>query len=615
MVGKAGRDRDDGLDLLVRHVVSWSASSAALDVALGIALGAGLIGILWYNYTLFEPYMLPLLVAAVVSTSMRRIRDGFLMVIAPAVAKSQRDRQTAKTRSASCAAEELREKQDDDREKDDGTAATKRISALEDGDEYARWTKSGWVSRKNHLMLLAVIILLAVRQPKLFAFFVSVLVIYGTMLAAGVIVTRILVMLHMVDPNSAASGLTMLSFVGFAVIFLGLFLTGSAIDVVSGARDGTQYLIRIVQDDPSKVEWIQAKMGEVQDKAQTYVVDNVHNIERIASQVGNVTGVDVMPYVQAGLQSALGRDPSSPLALQSGNASGSELGGMQTNATELLALMDAELLKDKARELYENLQPYVPRSVGEVQELIGSAKERLGNVEQYLDMAREYTGKGLTLLAKGFSKLVEVISSLSWIGSFLAFLFLFLRSEDSAISYLTNMLPLPTKSLNNMIERDLRSAISAIFWVSMRFFMLHVAFVWISFSALGLNFEFIAALLAGLSQVLPFMPPAWVFSLCFSAPQLIAQRRWVEFAALPLVHMFYASDQEDYLETVQERMVVGKSILNYELLTVASVLGLSVFGQQGLLIAPLLITFSLVIYEVFRFIILKEQDRRQHLLD
>jgi len=531
---------------------------------LGVTFAAVILLLAWINYEMFKPYLLIVIIAGLFANALRPVRDQIYSWIDPAGLPSMSEMEKKKIHQI------------------------KQMKIL---------------NGKNMVLVGSAILALLLLRPMTFVGLFAFTIISLFLCVLSIFIGRVLVLLQIVDPRNASAGLAITGLVGCVLTLLIVFSAGITQDLLSGATDGAKFLITSIQSDPERAQWLENQIEMAQAKMVDLAHQNTDKIEGVVHKASEITGMDCMQYVKPILNSVLG------------DIGGNSSADSSVVPSEISVQIDMQVIKQMVLSQWDTVKHQLPSSFSEAKDMAMLAKERFAeyDVEKYLEIVMKYAQKVASGIAGFFSGLIEAVSSLSNIGSFLAFLFLFLRSETTVMSLLTNILPFTTKTFNQTIEIDLRVAFGTVFWVTIWFFFLHVLFVWVSFSALNLNFEYLAALLAGLAGSLPFLPPPYLFTLVLSAPQLAARRRWVELILLPLLHMMLGDDRDDLLEKMQDNMTFGKSILNYELLTAASVLGGTVFGQSGTLIGPLLISFSFVLYEVFTSENAKSQDRREAL--
>mmetsp|Transcript_9039 Transcript_9039/g.23736 ORF Transcript_9039/g.23736 Transcript_9039/m.23736 type:complete len:626 (-) Transcript_9039:233-2110(-) len=595
---------DEAVAALAEFVRSGQLSSVALDTALGLALGVALCLIAWQTFALFEPYVLALVCAALVANALRPVRDVFYTRLAGAAPK---------------------------------------VSALQrEREQNMRMYRN----YRNLGMLAAAYLLLLVLRPVRAGLFFALL--SGVVLAVflAFLLLKILVIFRAVGAAAGSAALTIIACGAVMLTFTSVFAIGIGQDVVSGVADASSFVVDAVKSNPNHQAFIAEKLQLAQDKAVELSRANMASIDAAAARLSELTGINCSEYVAAAL-ATLESDQLSKMAVPAGSeavladsqyaqkeelvadglcGTGEGITGAERCAVEQqsgssavsLALppLNMDVLKAKALEGVELLKPYLPGSVGEARELAAQMRDKLEelDVEKYRALAAGAAQKMAGGLAGLAAMVADAFDSIKMAFSFALLLFLLLSMNCSSVSLVTDLLPFPRRNLNDTVELDLRFALSAMVWSTIRFFALHLAYVWMTFSALGLNFEYLAALLAGLSAALPFFPPPFVMTLLFAAPQCLAARKWAQLVALPLAHMFLGNDRDDYLDNVKQHMTVGASILNDELLTLASALGAAVFGRSGVIVAPLLITFSLVLYDIFALINKQDQDSRERLI-
>mmetsp|Transcript_5372 Transcript_5372/g.9443 ORF Transcript_5372/g.9443 Transcript_5372/m.9443 type:complete len:584 (-) Transcript_5372:4218-5969(-) len=572
-----GGQSDIVLGSIAEYLRALQLSSRAMDYACGIVMGTGLCLVVYWNVQLFEPYLLIITIAALFSNALRPFRDFVYEIIT-----------------------------NSDVEKSD--LQVRRESQ----------TKT-YFNMTNLAFLFLAFLLLCAFQPIRALAFVSLLAVFAAVVGFSLLVLKFLVFLRVVDSRAGAAGCVMFTFALFIALFVSVFVAGITRDLVRGVTGASHFVVDAVKNDPRSQEFVAEKLDLVRTKALELAEANQEKITSILERVEELSGVPATQYAHIIVQqlevSQNGTSVESAVCDLSSSVNGTEA-CVSSSTIDLKGMVpDLETVKGLAVEYGEKLRPYVPRSVEEARALVAQVRETVSqyNVEEYSAVASNAFEKIAAAFASIAAFLADAFGSIRSIGAFLVLLFFLLAHPRSAVSFLTDIIPFPRREFNEIVELDLRVALSAMFWGTVKYFMLHVVFVWLIFSALGLNFSFLAALLAGLAAALPFMPPPFVFSLVFSAAQLIAGRRWIEFAVIG-THMFVGNDRSEYLESIKQHMTVGASILNDELLTLSSVLGAAVFGKKGILIAPLLITFSLVIYQVFSLLNSQDQQNREKLL-
>mmetsp|Transcript_10841 Transcript_10841/g.19600 ORF Transcript_10841/g.19600 Transcript_10841/m.19600 type:complete len:656 (-) Transcript_10841:1068-3035(-) len=549
-------DSNNSLSKMHHFITSGTGSSRGLDVAIGLTLGLGILGILYANLLLFAPTLMGVLIASLLSITLLPLRNASLNTL-------------------------FSEKLDQHDNESSDIFAEEQFTkdSMQMVFAFPRKTTIGIFVASFTILL----VLNPVRAGALILLALSFIAI-GVGLWAFL---KALVFFKAIERETAAATFALgwlLSCLSLAA--LGLF-AGASLDAANATMAGGTWAREHLSQSIGK-ETLEGYVEMVQNEALKLAEKNKNTILQYSHIITEHTGIDLTKHIESFLKE---------------RASNSDGAGTS--------------VKDIVSEFSSAIRAKVPSSSEEAMELVNKIRSSV-NVEDlspYQDAAVSFAGKFIGFVSGLAESAGNIFESFSNVLSMLGMMFVFLTQGVSSISFLTRIIPFPSSRLNSQVDHDLEFALTAVFWGLLRFFSVNALYVWMMFSAFYLEFEFVTALLAGISSAIPLMPAPWVFTLLFSAPQLWMRKQWALLILIPLGHMVLAMEGEYYYRQVSRRMVIGSAVLNRTLLTVSSVLGAAQFGTQGLFLAPLLVVFSSVLYSLLRQIILSDQNTRAKCLE
>ena len=165
--------------------------------------------------------------------------------------------------------------------------------------------------------------------------------------------------------------------------------------------------------------------------------------------------------------------------------------------------------------------------------------------------------------------------------------FLLMYKENILVKILY-MAPFSNK-ISRMFEKEVIRATRGIFKASLEIFLYHILFTWLILDIFGVEFRYILTLLSGAVSIVPYISP-WI--MCLPACVLL----YVSNGALPAfvflaiyVMVIYTSDHYIYKRSTNTHpYLLGLSV----------VMGVYAFGVLGVLIGPLLLCLSVIIYHI-----------------
>ncbi|KAA8497185.1 hypothetical protein FVE85_0914 [Porphyridium purpureum] len=551
------------LQRLSAYLSQPPSSSQALDVMLGVALGTGLVLLVYANARLTESVVFGLIVAALLASPLLPIREyAYINLLG---GRGDADDESG------------------DEKHSEAAIAQELVFRLP--------------RRSTVLILVCTFLFLMLMRPaaagSLLAFAFGIVVVL--LLLLGVL--RLLLLLNAIERATAASLFAMGSLLVVGLATASSFLGGVTLDVVHSAVAAKDWAHESLQGSGS-IDMLQEHLNFVQEHGARLSKLHASTIETHTAFISEQLDVNVTALLLGALEGGSGPE----------NA---------TSAIDWTSLWHSVQNKTMARagqykeQLGESVR--VPRSSQDVMDLW----TKLGEVASDETVQRAQTTV-LSLLQKlfsfatsMFSSASELFESFSDVVSILGLTFYFLKTELTVVSSLSALLPFPDGVMNKSLDHDAHIAIMALFWGISRFFFINVAYVWMMFSAFRLQFPFLAALVAGLSSAIPMLPSSWVMVLLFSAPQLLMRDHgWVLLLVVTLPHVALQLDIDMFYKRIGEHMKLSKGLLNRSLFSAMLLLGYSSHGVRGLVIAPFAVTCSLLIYELLARIIADGQRAR-----
>jgi len=384
-------------------------------------------------------------------------------------------------------------------------------------------------------------------------------------------VSRTLVAARVLPARNLAAILTLVGIVGAAGALMILFSVGMAKDLVQGVQDVGQFARRVVEESGGD-DLVVQQLEKAEEKLKEAVAQNRERIRNVASSVKEYTAMDLDEIVEI-------------------LSSDEQVG--DNNAMDYAALKVA-IIKQ------------IPRSREDLQRHLNHVSSKVQDIEidwePYKAQGIEFVKKLVAGAGDIVAKIGEYFQHAGVIVTFLGLLPIFLGRERSTVSILTDIIPMPSRYYNDLIELDVRTAITSLFWGVMRTFAIQLGFVYLLFSAFRLNFEFLAAALSAIGSSVPFLPGGIVWTALLGAPQLAAREKWAELVALLGLHLFLDSGVDAFYDLARKEMTIGASILDRKLVSLVVVLAVPMFGKRALLFGPLIVILCLVVYEIYVFL-------------
>mmetsp|Transcript_15047 Transcript_15047/g.30565 ORF Transcript_15047/g.30565 Transcript_15047/m.30565 type:complete len:725 (-) Transcript_15047:1081-3255(-) len=441
-----------------------------------------------------------------------------------------------------------------------------------DGEENARGKNDKYpfgnvnrdvFSTRNVLAFTAVLALLITRNTRLAFFVVAAILVLSTGLFLSLSMMRMMVRSGAVKPASGAI-MVILGVLGTGSLILALgFAFGTVKDLIQGVQDLSQ-LTRAALQSSAENEVVLKQLGEIEERVREALAENQQALRDLSIKLHEYTGVNLSDSVD-------------------------------------LILSDRQFsLEDLKSVTMANL----PRSLDEVKVLAKESVAKLKDSEvntsrfQVLVLsALKSVGSGLDGLFDQFRSLIERIGG---VATFFGLVPILLARERSVLSILTDVLPLPKRSDGAALRQDLEMVIASTVFGLLYAFLVELVFVHLLFRALNLNFEYLAAFLAGLGSAVPFLPSGVVYTIILGIPQLAARRQWFQCVMLIGLHLLLQPGLPSTMQEARKRMKVGTSILNPKLFSLSILLSVPIFARSAMLFGPGLVTLTSVFYELYQ---------------